>query len=420
MRQRNSFGSGTRRSQNTSNSRYAGSRRGRTDFGYNRSFRSQPRKKTYAWTEIDLIRAIEYAKTAPQETVRDSYKPNNTFDTFGLDNILVENIHRKGYKIPSPIQDQAIPNIINGKDIIGIANTGTGKTAAFLIPLINKVVQNRKEKVLIVTPTRELAEQINAEFLAFTVGLKLYSTLIIGGKNMRAQISRLRLNPNFVIGTPGRIKDLVQRKALNLSDFNNVVLDETDRMVDIGFLTEIKYFISLLPKTRQSLFFSATVSKKVEEIIHSFVNDPVTISVKKTDTLTNIHQDIIRVPQSKTKFDLLHEILSTQEFEKVIVFGNTKWKVQQLADELNVKGHNAEAIHGDKRQNQRQATLQKFKNNQIKILLATDVAARGLDISNVSHVINFELPNTYEDYIHRIGRTGRADKSGVALTFVSN
>ncbi len=426
MRQRNSFGSNTSRSQNTGSSRFNGPRRNSMQGGYgrgggfNRGPRHQGRRKPYVWSEIDLIRAIEYANSAPEVLPQDAYQAVNTFQTFGLENQLVENILRKGYSVPSPIQDQAIPNIINGKDIIGIANTGTGKTAAFLIPLINKVAKDRREKVLIVTPTRELAEQINSEFLAFTSGLRMYSTLIIGGKNMRAQVSRLRMNPNFVIGTPGRIKDLVQRRALNLNEFANVVLDETDRMVDIGFLSEIKFFIALLPKVRQSLFFSATVSKKVDEILHSFVSDPVTISVKKTDTLSNIRQDLIRVPQSKTKFDLLHEILSTQEFEKVIVFGNTKWKVQQIADELNTKGHNAEAIHGDKRQNQRQATLQKFKNNEIRVLLATDVAARGLDISNVSHVINFELPNTYEDYIHRIGRTGRADKSGVALTFVSN
>ena len=422
MRQRNSFGSSTQRSHKPSSSRFSSPRRSGFSSYNNFNRRSRPlgRKKAHAWSEIDLIRAIEYANSAPIQVQEDAYQAKNTFQTFGLESQLLSNILHKGYKIPSPIQDQAITPIIEGKDLIGIANTGTGKTAAFLIPLINKVAKDRKQKVLIVTPTRELAEQINAEFLAFTYGLRLYSTLIIGGKNIRSQVSRLKLNPNFVIGTPGRIKDLIQRKALNLSDFGNVVLDETDRMVDIGFLNEIKFFISLLPNVRQSLFFSATVSKKVEEILHSFVSDAVTVSVKKADAVSNIKQDLIRVPNSKNKIDLLHEILSTNEFEKVIVFGNTKWKVQQIADELNIKGHSAEAIHGDKRQNQRQATLKKFKDNQIKILLATDVAARGLDISNVSHVINYEIPNSYEDYIHRIGRTGRANKSGIALTFISS
>ena len=342
----------------------------------------------------------------------------NSFASLPINNLLKQNIIDKGYTDPTPVQDQAIPLIIEGKDVIGIANTGTGKTAAFLIPFLDKVVKDRKQKVLIVSPTRELAEQIYDEFRDFEKGMKVYCALVIGGRNMNPQISAIRRNPNFVIGTPGRIKDLIKRNILNLGTFNNVVLDETDRMVDIGFLPEIKYFISLLPNQRQSLFFSATISNKVEDLLYTFVKAPVTISVKKQDTAINIAQDVVKVKRSQSKIDALNNLLIQAEFEKVIIFGNTKWDVQKLTDELSVRGHRVDSIHGDKRQSQRHTTLERFKNNEIKILLATDVAARGLDIDDVSHVINYDMPKTYDDYVHRIGRTGRANKKGIALTFI--
>ncbi|HAZ29941.1 TPA: hypothetical protein DCY43_04385 [candidate division WWE3 bacterium] len=221
------------------------------------------------------------------------------------------------------------------------------------------------------------------------------------------------------MATPGRLKDMINRRLLDLSEFNNVVLDETDRMVDIGFLDVIKQFISMLPVQRQSLFFSATISKKVQEIIAAFVKDPVVIDVKKSSAAVSIKQDIVSVDKRQNKIDALHNLLIKDGFSKVIVFGNTKRSVQRLSDELVDRGFKADAIHGDKRQSQRHSILNKFKREEIRILLATDVAARGLDISNVSHVINYELPKTYDDYVHRIGRTGRADKTGVALTFVN-
>jgi len=375
-----------------------------------------------AISESDLIRSIEYSKQTQynQKSVEnDSYSPTSSFENLQINFQLKNNIQAKGYKSMTQIQDQAIPHILAGKDLIGIANTGTGKTAVFLIPLINKVSKDRNQKVLIVAPTRELAEQINNEFRAFVYHMGIYSTLIIGGKSMYYQTRDLQRNPNFIIGTPGRIKDLVERNALKLSEFNNVVLDETDRMVDIGFIKEIKLFISLLPKNRQSLFFSATIPGKVEEILRDFVQNAVTIKVKKQDIGINISQDYIKVPEKHKKVDRLHNLLIQEEFSKVIVFGNTKWSVQKLSDELLRRGFKVDAIHGDKRQSQRHSILERFKKNQINILLATDVAARGLDICDVSHVINYELPETYDDYIHRIGRTGRADKSGVALTFVN-
>ena len=378
-------------------------------------------KYTYTWSADDLVKSVEYSKTTKQvaeQSTEDKYVPTTSFETLPINYQLKQNILKKGYTIPTPVQDQTIPAILEGKDVIGIANTGTGKTAAFLIPFLDKVSKDRHQRVLIVTPTRELAEQIYDEFRAFEQGMKIYCALVIGGRNMGAQIAALRQNPNFVIGTPGRIKDLIKRNMLNLGTFNNVVLDETDRMVDIGFLPEIKYFISLLPPKRQSLFFSATVSIKVEDLIYSFVKAPITISVKKQDTSINIAQDVVKIKRSQSKIDQLHNLLAQAEFEKVIIFGNTKWDIQRLTTELAKRGHNVDCIHGDKRQSQRHTTLEKFKTNKINVLLATDVAARGLDISDVSHVINYDMPKTYDEYIHRIGRTGRANKKGVALTFI--
>ncbi len=272
--------------------------------------------------------------------------------------------------------------------------------------------------MLIIAPTRELAAQIKDEFFVFSKNLHIYSTLCIGGENVNRQRNDLRRNPNFVIGTPGRIQDLIRSKILDMFNFNSVVLDEVDRMLDIGFINDIKNIISLLPKFRQSLFFSATINRKVQEILDSFVTDPILVSVKTEETPENIIQSTIKVTNPGMKVDKLHELLIKPEFEKVLVFGRTKHSVQKLSDELVNRGFRSDAIHGNKKQNQRIRALEKFKSNETKILIATDVASRGLDIPNVSHVINYDLPESYEAYIHRIGRTGRADKTGVALTFV--
>lgn len=346
------------------------------------------------------------------------YEITHAFNDFDIDEALKRNVSDHGYKIPTPIQDQCIPPLLEGRDLIGIANTGTGKTAAFLIPLIDKVLKDGNHRVLIMSPTRELASQTRDEFIAFSKNLRIYSALLIGGASMGRQIDSLRRYPNFVIGTPGRVIDLLRSQYLNLSKFDSVVLDEADRMVDIGFLQDIKYIISLLSGNRQSLFFSATIDGKVKEVLRSFVNNPVTVSVKTGDTAQNIEQRTIKVNDVAGKFDQLHSLLKQQEFEKVLVFGRTKHGVQKLADELARRGLRAEAIHGNKNQSQRMRTLDKFKRSEIQILIATDVASRGLDIPNVSHVINFDLPESYEAYIHRIGRTGRMDKKGIALTFV--
>ena len=374
------------------------------------SFRGRKTIKSFNPTNI--------INTLQEKHEVEEYVVSHSFADFQVSDQLKRNIIERGYKTPTPIQDKAIPSVLEGRDLIGIANTGTGKTAVFLIPLINKVLKDRRQKVLIVVPTRELAAQIRDEFFAFSKGLSIYCALCIGGANMTRQKNDLKRNPNFVIGTPGRIQDLLRSRSLSLFDFGSVVLDEADRMVDIGFINDIKHIISFLPKVRQSLFFSATIDGKVKEILSSFVQNPVTVSVKTRETAENIEQNTIKVTDRSKKIDQLHNLLIQKGFEKVLVFGRTKHGVQKLSDELVKRGFKADAIHGNKKQNQRIRTLEKFKRSEIQILLATDVASRGLDIPNVSHVINYDLPESCDTYIHRIGRTGRLDKKGVALTFI--
>jgi len=385
----------------------------RSNYGRNngRSFRGVRRIKFYDPT--DLINNPIESKKQEEDII------SHSFSDFEISEDLKKNIIEKGYKVPTPIQDQAIEPILEGKDLVGIANTGTGKTAAFLIPLINKVLRDRNQRVLILTPTRELAIQIRNEFLMFSKSLHVYSCLCIGGENIRRQINDLSRNPHFIIATPGRIQDLIRSRNIDFRDFSSVVLDEADRMVDIGFIKDIKYIVSLLPKNRQSLFFSATISNDVRQILESFVRNPITVSVKTTDTIENITQKVINFQDMNNKVNVLQDLLKQENFSKVLIFGRTKHSVQRLSEELVMRGFKSGAIHGNKNQSQRRKVLEKFKRNDVQILVATDVASRGLDIPNVSHVINYDLPESYEAYIHRIGRTGRADKKGVALTFVN-
>ncbi len=344
--------------------------------------------------------------------------PEHKFTDFLIDEYLKAGIVSKGYISPTPIQDRSIPHILKGQDIVGIANTGTGKTAAFLIPLIDKVLKNRKNKVLIVVPTRELAIQIQNELTGFTKGMKIFSVCCVGGAYIGKQLSELRYINEFIIGTPGRLKDLIERKAIILNQFSTIVLDEADRMLDMGFVNDMRYLMAGMPKPRHTLFFSATLSSEIEKMIGEFLHEPVRISVKTRDTSKNIEQDIVKVARGLNKFDVLGELLAKEDFNKVIIFGRTKHGVEKLSRALVAKGFKAESIHGDKNHSQRQRALKGFKENQVQILVATDVAARGLDIPDVSHVINFDIPATYDDYVHRIGRTGRANKKGKALTFV--
>lgn len=348
----------------------------------------------------------------------ETFIPEHKFSDFHIEPRLKDAIAAKGYIAPTPIQDRAIPHVLMGQDVVGIANTGTGKTATFLIPLINKILKNKNERVLVMVPTRELAVQIGDELRGFTPGLGIYSAICVGGASIGPQISQLRRKPNFVIGTPGRLKDLLERKALNLSGFATVVLDEADRMLDMGFINDMKTILALLPTPRHTLFFSATLSREIENLIGQFLKEPVRISVKTRETSASIDQDVVRVPKGGNKLDMLHDLLVQPDFNKVLIFGRTKHGVEKLSKTLVQRGFKSESIHGNKSQNQRQRALDSFKRDHVNVLVATDVAARGLDISGVSHVINFDLPASREDYVHRIGRTGRAGKRGMALTFI--
>ncbi|MFA5842815.1 MAG: DEAD/DEAH box helicase [Candidatus Gracilibacteria bacterium] len=343
----------------------------------------------------------------------------HTFADFGFCPQLQKNLETREYLTPTPIQDQSIEHTMQGRDLIGLANTGTGKTAAFLLPMIHKCFRDRDQKVLIIAPTRELAIQIDDEFQKFTGSLNLYSAICVGGSPIHLQIKQLRRRPHFVIGTPGRLNDLKKRGLIHFSVFQNIILDEIDRMLDMGFVEEIKRMLAEMPKQRQSLFFSATMPPKIKALAQQFLVDPITIKVSNGEAAGNIDQDVIRV-NKYAKFDKLKDLLGTDDLKKVLIFSETKRDVERLTEDLTRDGFKADSIHGDKRQRERERALWKFKENHVQILVATDVAARGLDINNVTHVINYTIPQTYDDYIHRIGRTGRCDKKGFALTFVES
>lgn len=345
------------------------------------------------------------------------YASANQFSDFDLHQDLHRTIASRGFGAPTPIQDQAIPPALAGRDVVGVANTGTGKTAAFLIPFINKLLHNPNQQLLIIAPTRELALQIQDELNQFTKGIKLYSTLCIGGAPIHKQIQGLSRNPHVIIGTPGRLKDLIERKKLRLDRCHSLVLDEVDRMVDMGFINDIRAILSQVPEERQSLFLTATVPQSVEKIMHSFLRDPVTVAVKTGDTADNVEQNVVRVAGGD-KIDKLHALLEEEAFEKILVFGETKRGVEKLSRSLNDRGISSVSIHGNKTQSQRQKALSQFRSSQAWVMVATDVAARGLDIKDITHVINYDQPQTYDDYVHRIGRAGRAGSPGVALTFV--
>ncbi len=387
-------------------------RPGHRQFAPPRNNRSKMGRGTY----INPIKFVNKAVQAADEII---YEPKNSFLDFAFGPDLQRNIDAKGYTQPSAIQDQSIPYILDGKDVIGLANTGTGKTAAFVLPIIEKLTNSPGiPTVLIMAPTRELAVQINEEFRVFSTGMRLFSTLVVGGMNIDRQIRDLRRRPHVVIGTPGRLKDLMKRRELKLDQIRCLVLDEADRMLDMGFINDIRSIVSEAPKERQTLFFSATITPTIQGLISEFLNDPIEISVRTADTSEHVEQDIVESDSKEHKLDLLLDMLSKEDFDKVLVFGETKFGVQRLSDHLEQSGIPSIAIHGNKSQSQRQRALKSFKENKVRVMVATDVAARGLDIPNVSHVINFDQPATYEDYVHRIGRTGRGGASGKAFTFV--
>ena len=373
-------------------------------------------KSNHRGAYIHPSKFINKATIAGPET---PYEATHTFADFPFHEVLHKNIAHQGYETPSAIQDQSIMHTLDRRDVLGLANTGTGKTAAFLLPILNNLyTQKDPLSVLILAPTRELAQQIDEQFRAFSYNMKLYSTLLVGGTNIDRQIKQLARRPHVIIGTPGRVMDLIKRKKLSLDAINTVVLDEADRMLDMGFVNDIREIVGMTPRERQTLFFSATITPQIQKLMDEFLNNPEVVSVRTADTSERVDQDVVIANTKEEKIEKLLTMLSNEEFEKVLLFGETKFGVQRLSDHLDNSGIPSAAIHGNKSQAQRQRALRAFKNDHVKVLVATDVAARGLDIPNVSHVINFDQPATYEDYVHRIGRTGRGTATGKAFTFV--
>jgi len=300
--------------------------------------------------------------------------------------------------------------------VVGLANTGTGKTAAFGVPILNRLMADRQSRALIIAPTRELAQQIEAESRKIATGSGISGAVLIGGSSMGAQLRDLRNRPQMVIGTPGRIKDHSERGSIDLGAFNIIVLDEVDRMLDMGFINDIRKIFNMTSPNRQSFFFSATLDAEVGRLIENFAHDAVTISIK-TISASNINQDVVHYNSTSDKMDKLHDALLTSQ--KVIIFDETQRNVERLGKELVIRGFKVDSIHGGKSQGQRQRALKRFKDNEVNVLVATNVAARGIDVIDVTHVINYSVPQTYDDYIHRIGRAGRAGRTGNALTFVA-
>ncbi|MFC1722304.1 DEAD/DEAH box helicase [Patescibacteria group bacterium] len=358
---------------------------------------------------------ISKAVTTEQESL---YIHDANFNSYNLDQNVKINIRKRNFVNPTKIQNSVIPEILLDRDILGLAGTGSGKTAAFLLPMITKAIRNRNEKCLIVAPTRELATQIMYELRMFSQGTNVFGALIVGGAGYGPQIRALNSNPQFVIATPGRLLDLYNTKRINLKSFNNVVLDEVDRMLDMGFIKDIEFIISKMSDNKQSLFFSATMNDKAEVIARKLLKNPIKIQVSKQRSAQNVEQNIIKYNFVGEKINMLDNLLAKEEFEKVLVFSRTRKGADSLARELIRRGHKSAAIHGEKSHGQRIRTITEFRKNNLSVLVATDVAARGIDIPNISHIINYDEPENYDDYIHRIGRTGRIGKKGVALTFV--
>jgi len=347
-----------------------------------------------------------------------------SFNQLGLSEALLKAITKKGYSTPSPIQEKAIPVILDRKDILASAQTGTGKTAGFTLPILELLsdrptTKRRVIRSLILTPTRELAAQIKQNVDEYSHFVDIKSTVIFGGVNSNPQIKTLRSGVDILIATPGRLLDLHGQRVLSLSEVEILVLDEADRMLDMGFLRDIRRILDLLPTKRQNLLFSATFSKEIKHLSNSFLDHPVLVeATPENTTVEKIDQRVYRVDQSK-KASLITKLISEGEWSQVLIFTRTKHGANRLCQKLEKAGINSAAIHGNKTQGARTKALSGFKTGNVRVLVATDIAARGLDIPLLPHVVNFELPNIPEDYVHRIGRTGRAGASGEAISLVS-
>ena len=340
------------------------------------------------------------------------------FEQFSFDQRIVAGIKAVGYTTPTPIQQQAIPMVLEGRDVMGLAHTGTGKTAVFALPILQRLTQGpfRRVRALIVAPTRELAEQIYQMTLDLGKNTKVRSVSVYGGVSKSSQVSRLRSGVEIVIACPGRLLDLVYDGDIDLSHIEVLVLDEADRMCDMGFLPDIRRILKLLPAKRQTLFFSATMPEDIRKLADNILKDPVTVQIGKSAPVETVSHALYPVPDSLKK-DLLLAMLQQTPTGRVLIFTRTKYRARNLARDIEKRGHRAAALQGNMSQSQRQKAIDGFRNGKYDILAATDVAARGIDVSEISHVINFDIPDSVDAYTHRIGRTGRAHRSGEAFTF---
>lgn len=382
-----------------------------------RSPYAKPKPRRKARGAGQYINPERFIKVAAPTAV-ESYESHHLFSDFGFDTRLYANIAAKGFVAPTPIQDKTIALGMAGKDVIGIASTGTGKTAAFALPILHRLMTDEHSKALVVAPTRELAQQIEAECRAMGKGGGFTGALLLGGMSYGPQLRDLRSNPRIVIGTPGRIKDHIEQGALRLDSFNIVVLDEVDRMLDMGFVNDVRLLLGELAEARQSYYFSATMDARVSALIRSFSPDAEQVTVKSSDTSDNVHQDVVYYSEKASKLEKLHDLLIHEATAKAIIFESTQRSVERLESALRDRGFAVASIHGGKSQAQRTRALNSFKENAVNVLVATDIAARGLDVRDITHVINYAQPQTYDDYIHRVGRAGRAGRVGYAYTFV--
>lgn len=349
-----------------------------------------------------------------------------TFKELNLIDPLIKALDKKGYETPSPIQQQAIPHILDGHDMFGCAQTGTGKTAAFALPILQLLAQNRKQgakreiKALILAPTRELASQISENFTAYGANLGFNHAVIFGGVSQFHQVNALKKGIDILVATPGRLLDLMQQGYIRLNNIEYFVLDEADRMLDMGFIHDIKKVLAKLPEKKQTLFFSATAAPNIMKLANSILHNPVSVAVTPvSSTATLIKQQVYFVKQDK-KMLLLKHIIQSEKIGHALIFTRTKRGADKVAKQLNGFGIKAEAIHGNKSQGARERALKGFKDRVLKILVATDIASRGIDVDKLTHVINYEIPEVPETYVHRIGRTGRAGENGIAISLCSH
>lgn len=347
-----------------------------------------------------------------------------SFKQLNLIEPLLKALQLKGYDQPTPIQEQSIPHILQGRDIFGCAQTGTGKTAAFVLPMLQLLTAKAKQgngvRALILAPTRELALQISDSITTYRGQLPIKHTLLFGGVSQRPQVASLQRHPDIIVATPGRLLDLMEQGYVSLRHLEFLVLDEADRMLDMGFIRDIRKIIAVLPSQRHTLFFSATAAPEIMKLANQLLNSPVHVSVSPVSSTAEAVKQSVYYVRKEDKRLLLKHVLTDKTIEHVLVFTRTKRGADRVAKDLNALGIRAEAIHGNKSQNAREKALQNFKQRRIRVLVATDIASRGIDVQQLSHVINYEIPEQAETYVHRIGRTGRAGNSGTALSFCTN